>query len=788
MPPKKSFVATKKNVVSKKNVTAKNTTNNNETAQTKNISNSFEFTKIGMGNCGNSCYLNSLTQQLMHSPLFINFLQKLDGKITNKADKQNRISSQLLHLYETMKTATTFINDNDSNNIFRLIGALASGKNDNLSIVQKYKDFKNGQQDIQETALAIFEDIENENFQINGENLDEILNFFDTFIVNTNSTSTCTTCGYMSSSIGFDTTAGTTFQILKENDNPGFIDKINNINDALEKDNNVTTEMTDLQVLRNLKKVAGIKGLKKGEFINIDNLIDNYQTVENGNSSFCVNCCLDKDRTKKIEFLKIPRLFMFLIKRFQNILGEYSVKINDAVGNITQNVTVKNNKYQLLSTGINKAYGPNGGHYVALCKNLSNGWSVFDDHNVTSIIVIDNELNKDYNDSNASPYFFIYEGLDQTTQIYNAADLFISLFLKPARRNLLIDAKYKKYFAAQKTSFTDFKDSMNNTVLHIICNYSDDSTIATEYILEVVNFLIDTIGCKLDAKNSNGETPFMLASNSPFSPVFRMLLQKIPKDEIDEKNATKVPKSASEKITCIVGMKMGEFPEIIDRFNTAKNLTPIDYKRIVETGEKAINRFDDINTFFDEPTLTQVFAELKTNVADVTVLTTENETALITYFATVFDFAKVPLEPNSLQEETLTKRCRKIIGICKKHMSDDEWLTRIPEKYKNTSVIASAGVTTMVAPPGSSICVILVKFNDTLDVESVNINPDAVECDKALLFPDDFATIVAGQDYLFTIEYDPANPSVSTVTESKTKLPCDDTNNLKTKLDALFAA
>ena len=94
-------------------------------------------------------------------------------------------------------------------------------------------------------------------------------------------------------------------------------------------------------------------------------------------------------------------------------------------------------------------------------------------------------------------------------------------------------------------------------------------------------------------------------------------------------------------------------------------------------------------------------------------------------------------------------------------------------------------------PPGPSTCVILVKFklnNGTLDVDSVNINPDADACDKALPFPDDFATIVPGQDYLFTVDYDPANPSVSLVTESKTKLQCDATNNLKTKLDALFAA
>lgn len=110
----------------------------------------------------------------------------------------------------------------------------------------------------------------------------------------------------------------------------------------------------------------------------------------------------------------------------------------------------------------------------------------------------------------------------------------------------------------------------------------------------------------------------------------------------------------------------------------------------------------------------------------------------------------------------------------------------------NTTVVA---VPPKTAIPKSTVsntnlaantCVILVKFNGTLDVESVDINPD--KCNAALPFPDDFATIVPGQDYLFTIDYDPANPSVSTVTESKTKLPCDATNNLKQKLDALFAA
>lgn len=115
-------------------------------------------------------------------------------------------------------------------------------------------------------------------------------------------------------------------------------------------------------------------------------------------------------------------------------------------------------------------------------------------------------------------------------------------------------------------------------------------------------------------------------------------------------------------------------------------------------------------------------------------------------------------------------------------------VSKTPVAVPNIPPVPPSKTVIPIAPLGSSTCVILVKFNGALDVESVNINPDEDACDSALPFPDDFATIVAGQDYLFTIEYDPANPSVSTVTESKTKLSCDATNNLKQKLDALFAA
>ena len=102
------------------------------------------------------------------------------------------------------------------------------------------------------------------------------------------------------------------------------------------------------------------------------------------------------------------------------------------------------------------------------------------------------------------------------------------------------------------------------------------------------------------------------------------------------------------------------------------------------------------------------------------------------------------------------------------------------------STAAGGGPTDAPIQPSSAgpTYVIPVKFkrdpSGTLDVDSVNIDVD--ECSGALPFPDEFSTIVDGQDYLFTIDYDPATPYTSTVKDSKIGLTCSSLNNFKTKL------
>jgi len=111
--------------------------------------------------------------------------------------------------------------------------------------------------------------------------------------------------------------------------------------------------------------------------------------------------CKNKDAEKIIRFWKLPKVWMFILKRFNNttkitqpftILPHFSCNIfSDIINN-----------YKL--TAIANHYGSlHGGHYNAICLNSDNQWYEYDDLQVRKIEQINNVLV-----NNTSAYALFY--------------------------------------------------------------------------------------------------------------------------------------------------------------------------------------------------------------------------------------------------------------------------------------------------------------------------------------------------------------------------------------------
>ena len=128
---------------------------------------------------------------------------------------------------------------------------------------------------------------------------------------------------------------------------------------------------------------------------------------------------------KTTKFLVLPRIFIFVLKRFA-FNEEYlnTVKINDyyefpEILDMSKYVLNKleNNKYQLFEVIIHSGL-PNYGHYFCIVKNIENDyWIKYDDANVTII-----------NDVDAKKYF--YGSNNNVKEIDTATNAYILLYRK----------------------------------------------------------------------------------------------------------------------------------------------------------------------------------------------------------------------------------------------------------------------------------------------------------------------------------------------------------------------
>ena len=170
-----------------------------------------------------------------------------------------------------------------------------------------------------------------------------------------------------------------------------------------------------LQVMNKKNIYESLDTLTEGELMNGDNCI------------FCPECNKKFPALKSQSFNKLPRILMFVLKRFEfNYDTMAKIKINDYyefpkeldMSKYIQNN--ENNKYKLKSVVVHMGHSE-GGHYYAFIKDeKSRKWYQFND---TSVIPF-NEFNLDNEtfggkedngeNKNRSAYLLFYEKVDQT--------------------------------------------------------------------------------------------------------------------------------------------------------------------------------------------------------------------------------------------------------------------------------------------------------------------------------------------------------------------------------------
>ena len=108
--------------------------------------------------------------------------------------------------------------------------------------------------------------------------------------------------------------------------------------------------------------------------------------------SWKCSSCNQNNATKKITLWKTPLILMIQLKRFKcdtkttknNILVNFSILDFDISSYFSTNIKYQSSKYKLYSI-INHYGNIHGGHYTSYCLNSDDKWYVFDDDRVSPI-------------------------------------------------------------------------------------------------------------------------------------------------------------------------------------------------------------------------------------------------------------------------------------------------------------------------------------------------------------------------------------------------------------------
>ena len=117
-------------------------------------------------------------------------------------------------------------------------------------------------------------------------------------------------------------------------------------------------------------------------------LFTKKENLEKGNEWLCKRCRNNVNAIKKLQFFYLPKIFCICLSRFKKVGSDYEKNekfVDFPINNLDMN------KYVKLKDGNNYIYdifavcehygGREGGHYIAICKNIDGNWYSYDDSN-----------------------------------------------------------------------------------------------------------------------------------------------------------------------------------------------------------------------------------------------------------------------------------------------------------------------------------------------------------------------------------------------------------------------
>lgn len=723
-------------------------------------------------NGGSKCYFNAIIQCLMHSELFINFLLKYEAP--NESIKQT-FFNVLKSTYNTTSGTTI---DTGDDHPFTKMQTLTRGTNTIIDGLLSNTADNGRHQDASEFFGPLIDSIETE-LCSNNSLEQQCLEFEQLFYNITRKKTTCKNCDYIDIGskykdldfrveiVGFNANE----QVEYWDNKIKYDATISSCNSAENTCNisynsgsgNLTQNNVPFRKLRRIVANTSVAKLDENYPILMQKLFDTYfdeEIIEEQNYSDCKRCKTKNVYKQQLILEKCPQILICYPKRFVSgaINGEKTNNPLDVSKPENNTLVLNGVNYELFATA-NHSGGVGGGHYIAWIKNGSNVWMAFDDGSAVQNASTNTQLDR--------PYVLFYKRTSTTDKpetLISPRDLLESALNDPKSTQGYIDSI--------KSQITDLrsKDNLGRSLLFpAALSTARDNRQIIQQILDAGADPLekDTTEMHLTSISSTIMNLDKDSKHNSFTNLAELFTNTI---------LNKFDNGKSNTLLDNLLKKMLETS--YDGKNATFNQDLGDLKTYYKTVSPGSNEFDFTSTL---PAATSAISG-SSSVAATSTNIDSGSYALPNFKKLIF--------PPIVAVPTTNSAANKPTFVPKKPTTSSVTTPAIVAVAK-TSIkpLIVAVTTTTTTPLKTNEFPIIVEFSKdatgVLSVKTVNI--DVNDCASAIPFPDDLTAIDSTKQYLFTIQYDPANPFISKVAESKTNLDCSPANNFKTKLGELFA-